>query len=109
MFLLILLAVLALQAWAWHRLAGHVASGALTKLQAIVRYALWAFVPLLLFLAVFLGSVGLEEWLGIPLLSEPMGRATPLIVACLLGVAGLGSVAFGVRCALIKRSTAGGA
>jgi len=109
MFLLILVAILALQAWTWHRLVGHVTSGALTKRQASVRYALWALVPLLLFVAVFLGAVGLEEWLGVALLSEPMGRATLLIVVFLLGVAGLGAACFGIRCAFIKGSTVGGA
>lgn len=100
--LLILVAVLALQGWAWHRLSGEVKSGALTKLQAGVRYSVWSLVPLLVFLAGFVGAVGLEEWLGIALLSELMGRSTLLIAALLLAGALLGSVCFGVRCALMK-------
>jgi len=59
-------------------------------------------VPLLVYLTGFIGAVGLEEWLGIALISEPMGRATLLIVAFLLGTAGLGSSSFGIRCALIS-------
>jgi len=103
MFFLILVVVLALQAWAWHRLSGRVASGSLTRTGAGIRYALWALVPLLVYLAGFIGGVGLEEWLGIALISEPMGRATLLIVAFLLGTAGLGSLCFRIRCALIRR------
>ena len=102
MLLLILVVVLALQAWAWHRLSGRAASGSLTRTGAGIRYALWALVPLLVYLAGFIGAVGLEEWLGIALISEPMGRATLLIVAFLLGTAGLGSLCFGIRCALIS-------
>lgn len=106
MLLFILVAVAAFQGWTWHRLSGRVESGALTKLQAIVRYGLWAQAPPLLFLGIFFGAVGLEEWLGIALLSEPTARATAPIVALLLGIAGLGSACFGVRCAFIKRSPA---
>ncbi len=104
MILVFLSAVLALQAWKWQRLSERIASGQLTKLQGFVHYGLWALVPLLLFVASFFGAVGLEEWLGVALLSESLGRATPLIAAFLLGAAGLGSACFGVRCAFIKRS-----
>ena len=107
MALAILAGVLALQAWTWHRLSGRVASGELSKLRGAARYGLWALVPLLLFVASFFGAVGLEEWLGVALLSESMARATLLIVAFLLGVAGLGSACFGVRCVLIKRAPRG--
>jgi Kef-type K+ transport system membrane component KefB len=67
-----------------------------------VRYGLWAGVPLLLFVALFFAAVGLEEWLGVALLPEPLSRVTLLIAAFLLGVAGVGSACFGVRCAIIK-------
>ena len=103
MVLILLAAVLALQGWTWHRLLGRVASGQLTKLQGTLRYGLWALVPLLLFGASFFGAVGLEEWLGMALLSESLSRATLLIAALLLGAAGLGSACFAVRCAFVKR------
>jgi len=100
--LLILVLVVALQAWAWHRFSGRAASGSLTRTGAGIRYLLCALVPLLAYLLAFMGAVGLEGWLGIALISEPMGRATLLIVAFLLGAAGLGSLCFGIRCALIS-------
>jgi len=107
MVIVLLAAVLALQAWTWHRLSGRIASGQLTKLQGAVRYGLLALVPLLLFGASFFGAVGLEEWLGVALLSESLGRATMLIAAFLLCAAGLGSACFSVRCAFIKREAGG--
>jgi len=104
MALVILAGVLALQAWTWRRLSGRVSSGQLSRLQAAVRYGLWALVPLLVFVGAFFGAVGLEEWLGVALLPESMARATLLIVGFLLGLAGLGSACFGVRCVLIQRA-----
>ena len=104
MFLVILAGVLALQGWTWQRLSGRITAGELTRLQGTVRYGLWALVPLVLYVALFFGAVGLEEWLGVAVISEPMGRATLLIAAVLLGVAGLGSACFGVRCVFIKRA-----
>lgn len=106
MVIALLAAVLALQAWTWHRLSGRIASGHVTKLQGSVRYGLLALIPLLLFGASLFGAVGLEEWLGVVLLSESLGRATTLIAGFLLGAAGLGSACFGVRCAFIKRKAA---
>ena len=107
MVLVLLAAVLALQAWTWHRLSGRIASGQLTKLQGTVRYGLWALVPLLVFVFFFFAAVGLEEWLGVALVSESLGRATLLIAAFLLSAAALGSACFGIRCAFIKRAVGG--
>jgi hypothetical protein len=77
-------------------------AGTLTKPKATLRYTLWALVPPLLFLSAFAAAVGLEQWRAVAFVSEPMARATPLIAAFLLGVAGLGSIGFGIRCAFIK-------
>lgn len=104
MVLVVLAAVLALQGWTWHRLLGRIASGRLTKLQGTLRYGLWALVPPLLFGASLFGAVGLEEWLGVAVLSESLSRATLPIAALLLGAAGLGSACFAVRCAFVKRA-----
>jgi len=106
MFLVMLAGVLAYQAWMWHRVSGRIAWGELTKLQGVLRYGLWALLPVLLFVALFFGAVGLEEWLGVAVISEPMGRATIPIVAFLLVIAVLGSACFGVRCLFIKRDLA---
>lgn len=102
MILVMLAGVVAFQAWMWNRLSGRIACGGLTKLQGVLRYGLWALLPLLLFVAFSFGAVGLEEWLGVAVISEPMGRATLLIVAFLLVIAGLGSACFSLRCAFIK-------
>ena len=102
MVLFVLAAVLALQAWTWHRISRRIASGQLTKLQGALRYGVWAVVPLLLFVALFFAAVGLEEWSGVAVLPESLSRVIVLTAALLLGVAGLGSACFGVRCAIIK-------
>jgi hypothetical protein len=86
----------------------RIAAGELTRLQGTVRYGLWALVPLALYVALFFGAVGLEEWLGVAMISESVGRATLLLAGVLLGVAALGSTCFGVRCVFIKRAQPAG-
>ena len=100
MLFLLPLASGALQAWAWRHLCRRVRTGELTKLSAAVRYGSWAFTPLLLFVGSFFGAVGLEEWLEVSLVSEPMGRAALPMAVLLLGIGATGSIAFGARCAL---------
>ncbi|MDH3505279.1 MAG: hypothetical protein OEM58_12225 [Nitrospirota bacterium] len=107
MFLLILGLVVVLQVWTWTRLVRHVASGALTRLGAVGRYVMWACAPAVVFLAGFFGAVGLEEWLGLALIPEPLARASLLIGAVLLGGAGLGSLCFAVRCAFLPPQSGG--
>jgi hypothetical protein len=107
MFLLILSLVLAHQAWTWTHLARRVTSGELTRLSASARYAMWAFVPIVVFLMGFFGAVRLEEWLGLALIPETLARATVLIMAGLLGIAGLGSLGFAVGCAFLKPKSVG--
>jgi len=102
MFLLTLCIILAIQTWAWMHLTQQVASGELTKWRASAFYALWASVPTIVFLIGLFGAVGLEEWLGLALIPEPLGRANPLIVVGLLGMALLGSLCFAVRCTSLK-------
>lgn len=102
MFLLILGLVLVLQIWTWTRLVRRVSSGELTRLGASGRYAMWAFAPAVVFLVGFFGAVGLEEWLNLALIPEPLGRTSILIVAGLLGIAGIFLLSFAVRCALLK-------
>jgi hypothetical protein len=102
MLIVLLVGSLALQSWAWKRLAGRVSAGTLTKLQAVGRYGCWAFAPLLLVAAIVFTAVGLEAWRGVALLSEPMGRAIPLVAIFLLATALIGWAGFALRCTLIR-------
>jgi hypothetical protein len=107
MLLVLLVGSVALQAWAWRRLRSRVAASEVTRLGASVRYAGWALAPLLLFVALFFGFVGLEELSGKAIISELMGRAALPVATLLLGIAGLGWVCFSISCALIGRVRAG--
>ena len=103
MLVVLLVGSLALQIWTWKRLVARVSFGHVSRLQAVARYGCWAFAPLLLVVAIFFTAVGLEEWLGVALLSEPMGRATPLVAIFLLATALIGWAAFALRCTLISQ------
>ncbi|MGE0455909.1 MAG: hypothetical protein AB7O37_19510 [Vicinamibacteria bacterium] len=88
---------MALQAWVWRDLSTRVECGGLSKMGAVIRYALWALMPPLLFVVAFLVGVGLEEWLDVALIPELLGRAALPVGVFLVGSAGLGSICFGVR------------
>lgn len=107
MLFVLLVGSVALQAWAWRRLRRRVATGEFTRFGGSIRYGGWALVPLLLFVGVFFGLVGLEELSGGAIISEPMGRATLPMAILLLGIAGLGGVCFSISCALIGGVPAG--
>ena len=101
MLLVLLVGSVALQAWAWQSLRRRVIGREMTRLGASVRYGGWAIAPLLLFIGSFLGFVGVEELSGSAIIPEPMGRVVLPMSALLLGIAGLGWVAFSTSCALI--------
>jgi hypothetical protein len=100
MFLLLLVGSVALQAWAWLNLRRRVHTGSITKLGAVVRYSAWALAPLVAFVVLFLGVIGLEEVTSAAILPEPLGRATPPAAAVLLCLAGLGILSFGILVAI---------
>jgi len=103
MLLFFLAGSVALQVWAWRALVRRVHTGTLSRLGAAGRYALWAFLPALLPIAVFFAGVGLEEWLGMAVISESWARATPLMALVLFALASLVWIGFAVRCALLRR------
>jgi len=100
MFPLLLIGSVGLQAWAWRSLIRRLRGGTLTRLQCATRYAGLAFVPVLLFIAVLLAMVGLEEWLGLAL----VGERAALLALPTLGLSVLGSLGFVVRCALVRKA-----
>jgi len=100
MFLAFLMGSIVLQTWAWRRLVRRLEGGTLTGLQAASRYAGWAFLPVLLFVAIFMAMVGLEEWLNVALIEE---RAA-LLALPVLAVSVLGTSGFTVRCAFVRRA-----
>lgn len=89
------------QVWAWRRVVGRQRQAGLTRLQSVARYAAWAFLPLLLFIAGFFAMVALEEWLRVSLIGERWA----LLILPLLGLAGLGTTAFAVRCVLVRTAS----
>ena len=95
---LILLAPIASFVWQFHR----VRRGICSRLKAIVVYAAYSAVPLLMYLGIFLALAGLEELLNTSLVGE--GYARSLIIVC-FGAAALiivGTVALSIAVALIK-------
>jgi hypothetical protein len=96
----LLIGSIVLQAWAWRSLVGRLRAGTLTRLQTAARYAGWAFLPALSFVAVFVAMVGLEEWLGVALVEE---RAA-LLAWPVLALSVLGTIGFTVRCAFVRRA-----
>ena len=100
----LLIAALALQAWVWSRLAARVRSGRLSIRRAVARYAGAALLPFVGLAAAFFALVGLEEWLGLALLSEPLSRATPLAALLLIAFFVAGSTFFAVWCAYMRSS-----
>lgn len=106
MLLVLLVGSLALQVWAWRTISKRIEWGGMTKLQGAARYAFWAFLPLLVFVGIFFGAVGVEEWLGVALISEPVARGTPLVALLLFTLSGLGWLGFAVRSAFLHKPRA---
>ncbi len=98
MLVLFLMVSVGLQIWAWRSQIQRVRVGALTKMGGALRYAGWAFLPLLLFASVYLAMVGVEEWLHVAVIEE----RTALLALPMLGLSTLGSVGFAVRCAFVR-------
>ena len=101
MFAGLLIGALALQVWVWRSLAARVRSRQLTPGRAIARYAGAALLPVAGLAIVFFSLVGLEEWLGIALLSEPFSRATPIAALLLTAIFVIGSLTFTAWCAYV--------
>ena len=104
MLLGLLIGTLALQAWAWMRLSARVKNGHLGMGQAIAHYAGWALIPSAGVGVVLLTLVGLEEWTGSALVSEPLARATPLVALTLVALFCSGSFVFAVWCVYLRTS-----
>jgi len=98
MFLIYLIGCVGMQVWAWRSVVRRLQGGTITRLQGASRYAGWAFLPVLLFVGGFAAMVGIEEWLQVALIEE---RAA-LLAFPVFGLAVLGTVAFTVRCALLR-------
>jgi hypothetical protein len=99
LFSLFVIAAIVLQAWAWQRLVTRMLSGALSRGQGALRYTGWAFVPVIVFVALFMAMVGLEEWLGLALVPE----RSPLLVIPVFALSVLWTLAFWGRCLFLRR------
>jgi len=104
MLAVLLIAVLALQVWVWNSLVTRVRSGRLSPARAVLRYTGAALLPVVGLAIVFFTLVGLEEWLGIAVLSEPFSRATPLLALLLIGLFVIGSLGFALWCTYLAMS-----
>lgn len=100
MLLVLLIGAIALQGWTWRRLRRRIVAREITKLRGSLRYGFGALSPFVLFLSIFLGAVGIEEWSGAAFVSEGLGRALLPIAAGLLGIGLVGWLAFSLGCAL---------
>jgi hypothetical protein len=94
----------ALQAWCWRSLRRRVVAREMTRLGGSLRYAGWAALPLLVFLASLLALVGLEELSAAAIVPEPAARAALPMVALLAGIGGLGWLGFSTSCTLVERA-----
>lgn len=101
---LLVISQIALQVWAWRGLIARLESGALTRFQGAAQYAGWAFLPLALFIAIYLALVGLEEWRHVALI----GERTALLAVPVFALSVLGSMGFAVRCAFVRRAKPAG-
>jgi hypothetical protein len=100
MFPLLLVGHIALQVWAWRRVSRRLRSGAIGRLHGATRYTAWAFLPVALFISIYLALAGLEEWRQVALI----GERTALLALPVLALSALGSIAFAVRCAFVRRA-----
>jgi hypothetical protein len=101
MFPLFLVGQLALQVWVWRRLIGRLKDGTLTRIQGAARYAGWGFLPVALFVTIYVAMVGLEEWWHIALIEE----RTALLTVPVLALSVVCSIGFAIRCAFVRRTT----
>ncbi|MEH6648621.1 MAG: hypothetical protein V7707_01200 [Motiliproteus sp.] len=51
-----------------------------SKARATGAYLVYGLAPLVLYVAVFIGLVGIEEWFGMATISEPYARALPFML-----------------------------
>ena len=100
MFPLLLIGSIALQVWVWRRLIERVKDGTLTRLRGAASYSGWAFLPVVLFVIIYLAMVGLEEWWQVALIEE----RTALLFLPVFAVSVIGSIGFAVRCALVRNA-----
>jgi hypothetical protein len=73
-----------------------------SKLKAILWYAGVSFLPLILFLLLFLATVGLEELTGAAWISELFARALVPVGAIATGLALMANLAFVVTLTAMK-------
>ncbi len=101
MFLVFFVGSVGLQIWAWRRLTMRLAGGAATRLQSVSRYAGWALVPPLLLAGGLAAMIGIEELFDIAL----VGERDALLAIPVLGLSVLGTLAFMVRCGLMRNAS----
>ena len=99
MFLIFLIGSVGVQVWAWRSVVRRLQDGAITRMQGASKYAGWAFLPVILFVGGFAAMVGIEEWLQVAIVEE---RAA-LLAFPVLTLSVLGTLAFTIRCALMRR------
>jgi hypothetical protein len=94
MLLVLVLAAIAVQVWAWRQVQQHILTGRVGRVGGVLQFGGWAFVPVVAWVAGFFGLVGAEELTGIALIPEPAGRAMLPMTAALLVLGMVAWVAF---------------
>lgn len=87
---------LAFHAYLFARLRRRMRAGPLSRWKAVGLFALIGLSPTLLFVGLFLLSVGMEELLSATIISEEFARGTPIIAGLLLLLWVLCGAAFGL-------------
>ena len=96
--LLILLAPMASFAWQFHK----VRRGLSSRLKAIVLYAAYSAVPVLVYLGIFLALVGVEELLNTSLVGEGYARSLMIVGVGGTALVIVGTIIFSIVVAFIK-------
>jgi hypothetical protein len=78
--------------------------GRRTRRAGLLRFAVFSALPVVLYVGVFLGLVGLEALTGSALIGEGYARTLPLVVVGGLGLALIGSLALALLLLFTRRS-----
>ena len=101
MFPLLMIGALALQFWAWRRIASRLKNGPLTRSRPRRATQGGPFCRRCCCSSpIYFAMVGLEEWRHVALIDE---RAAFLIVP-VLTLSVVGTIGFAVRCAFVRRA-----
>jgi hypothetical protein len=100
---LVLFSTLAVCVFKFRQLRRHVRLRARSRGRAAGMYLFFTTLPVGIYLLLFFGAVGLEEWAGVALISEAFARSLVLVVGIALLMALIANLSFITALSLIRR------